>query len=125
MPIKPELRRKLYNTRAWRLQRERVLDRAGRRCECHGECGKDHAGAGGRCRERHMYNGRGDGVKKGGKVIVGPAHLNQNTGELVADEKLAAWCTGCHLRFDQEQHLASRHTNRLAELERRGQRRLL
>jgi len=125
VPIKAELRRSLYNTRAWRLQRARVFERAGGRCECRGQCGRDHEGRGGRCRERQGKPATGDGIRKGALVILTTAHVDGDSGARVSDEKLRCWCAGCHLRWDLEDHLQKRHENRMAELERRGQRRLL
>lgn len=123
MPIAAELRRKLYNTRAWADARARVLARAERRCECTGGCGKAHGGV--RCPERHLARGTGDGLTHRARVILTVAHLDHNSGELVTDDRLAALCQGCHLRYDQEQHLASRTTNQMRTAELAGQGRLL
>lgn len=123
MPIKAQLRRELYNTRAWRLQRARVMKRAGGRCECTGGCGKEHAA--GRCNERHMRAATGDGLRRGALVVLTTAHVDGDSGAKVPDDKLRCWCVGCHLRWDMEQHLQARYVNRMRKLEERGQRRLV
>lgn len=153
MPHSPEDRRNLYNTPAWREQRDRVYARAGNRCECTGQCGLDHfdewnldepelalglalrqvsRAPGARCSERRGEPGAGDGVKAGGRVALGVAHKNHDTGKRVSDEELLALCAGCHLRYDDEQHTASlaatnarRATDDMLALEAAGQRRLL
>jgi hypothetical protein len=127
VPIKPKLRRELYNTRHWRLQRARILERAGQRCECNGECGKEHDGDDddvNRCSERHLKPATGDGVRRGALVSLTTAHFNHDSGARVPDSELRAWCVGCHLRWDLEQHLQARYVNRQLALEKRGQRRL-
>jgi hypothetical protein len=154
MPINAELRRKQYNTKRWREQRARIVGRAGGRCECTGECGVDHVAEtaqlqldsatlkflalasplrveGARCTERIDAPGAGDGVKLGGRVGLGVAHVDHNSGEWVEDEKLIALCSGCHLRYDVHQHVDAFEANaparfaaELAALERAGQGRL-
>lgn len=123
MPIKAEWRRKLYNTSEWRKQRDRLMKRAANRCECTGECGKEHDD--GRCTERHMKKAKGDGVRAGVLVVLGPAHKDQRkSGEVVGDDELVLLCSGCHLRYDLDYHLQTRIANKIRALEIRGQGRL-
>lgn len=124
MPLSAELRRTLYNTPAWKAQRERVLSRAvdekGRaRCECTGECGKRHGSS--RCLERDGELACGDGLKRGARTIITCQHVDHDTGRPVPDTKLRAYCQGCALRYDEDQHQASRRRNRRGALEAAGQ----
>lgn len=148
MPIAPDQRRSLYNTKAWKAQGARIRARAGGRCECRGDCGRDHNKAppaetwelgtarwieasmdvferGPRCLERADRPGLGDGVKKGGRVGFGVAHLNHDSGAKVPDEQLIGMCSGCHLRFDVLQHIKAKFKNKMKRLEARGQERLV
>lgn len=128
MPFSAELRRAFYNTKAWKTQRARIRARAGGRCECRGDCGRDHSDGGMRtnyrCSERADEPGRGDGVVVGGRVGFGAAHLEHNSGVHVPDDKLIGMCSGCHLRFDVDEHVRAKPRNRAKKLERRGQVRL-
>jgi hypothetical protein len=108
MPIAPLLRRELYNTPAWREQRQRVLKRAGQRCECKMHCGCFHVG--GRCHSKERLQ---------------VAHVDHTSGARVDDDKLAAFCSACHLRYDEQQHIAERRRRRRRQLELLGQRSLV
>ncbi len=132
MPIKPEFRH-LYGA-AWRLTRQRILDRAHDRCE---RCGKpNHAliwtytwqtcdlVMGG---ERHYHmawcqagtlewrdqNGsrcfapRNRGNARVIRVKLTVAHQDHHPPNM-ADENLRCWCTWCHLHHDQDQHRETR-----------------
>lgn len=86
----------------WKAIRQRILARAGGRCECQGECGlhqpKPHPR---RCEERH-----GEPAKWAkGIVVLTIAHLGDPSPEQCADDNLKAMCQRCHLRYDQPQHL--------------------
>jgi hypothetical protein len=80
--------------------------RAGLRCECRGECGRDH---GGRCPAR-----KGDlSENRRGTIFLTCAHLwrsvcrcaLENEGDLCANpDHLKAMCNGCHLRYDVPLH---------------------
>lgn len=85
-------------------------DRAGWRCECHGECGHVHIG---RCpaaqRQPHPTTGS--------NVVLTVAHLD-HTPENCDPENLRAMCQRCHLAYDRDHHAATRAaTRRQAELD--------
>ena len=98
----------------WPLIRARILDRAGDRCECEGECGRVHVG---RCGRRY-----GDRLEKPGRfVVLTTAHLWRGAcsahhaagvkcGEL---EHLKAMCQACHLAYDLPHHVANAKATRL------------
>jgi hypothetical protein len=118
VPIAAELRQALYNTAPWRelsrrLRSERALDR----CECEGQCGKHHQDRpGARCPE---VDGK-PAIEQKGTVRLSACHWYQSeSGQMVAEDRLIVFCTACHLRWDQESHLAARHSNRMRLLVRR------
>lgn len=76
------------------------FDRAGGRCECTGECGAGHQG---RCEARH---GQPHPVA-GSKVVLTTAHRDHEPRNC-APENLFAACQRCHLRYDRDQHAATR-----------------
>lgn len=79
----------------WKEIRERILKRAGDRCECVGECGL-HTTTG-RCIETN--GGKAEYAK--GKIVLTIAHLDHDeTNHEVADDRLKALCQRCHLRYD-------------------------
>jgi hypothetical protein len=94
-----------------------VRERAGHRCECHGECERpdEHLEAvDGRCRNRHGQT-RWRGQRWQSPVFLSAAHLDHDP--TVRDlDRLRALCPGCHLAFDRAQHAATRHANREREL---------
>ncbi|MGW2832083.1 hypothetical protein [Streptomyces sp. NPDC001286] len=73
-----------------------VMEAAGYRCQCDGECGNQHAKAGGRCPREH------DGYtsKHGHRIrlMAAPADVLTPPVEAVAVpvEGLRAWCPECH-----------------------------
>ncbi len=70
--------------------------RAEGRCECAGECGRDH---GVRCPDRH-----GEPAADTGKtVVLTCAHLDHIPANC-DPENLRAFCAPCHLRFDAALH---------------------
>ena len=81
-------------------------DRALGRCECDGECGKNHHG---RCEAR---NGHPHPVTRS-KVILTVAHLN-HTPEDCDDANLRAMCQSCHLAYDRPHHAATAARTRAA-----------
>lgn len=81
-----------------------IRERAGQRCECVGECGLHPEQ---RCEER---NGTFAKWAKG-KIVLTVAHLN-HTPEDCRDDNLKAMCQRCHLRYDQEHHLANSRATR-------------
>ena len=99
MPIKAE-NKKLY-PKNWKRIREEVLERAGMRCECHGECGFTHISRdGARCYKVHLK--KYDAVR----CVLTIAHLNHNP-RFNLRSNLRAMCQGCHLRYDAEHHQKS------------------
>lgn len=105
MPIKPE-NAKRY-PKDWGEIATRIKDRAGWRCECHGECGRGtHVG---RCPNRHHQPAYGTGST----VILTTAHLD-HTPENCGDENLRAMCQGCHLHYDRDHHQQSTAATRRA-----------
>ncbi|MPZ61590.1 MAG: hypothetical protein GEU93_09900 [Propionibacteriales bacterium] len=68
-----------------------VLDHAGYRCQCHGECGGAHSRGNGRCpissgTRRH-------------RLVVAPANptLSATAAAHLPASELRAWCTACLL----------------------------
>lgn len=86
----------------WKERRERILKRAKNRCECLGECGNGHKG--GRCSMRHkQLVGRGFLPPK--KIVLTIGHMDHDPENWeVSDDRLRAWCQGCHLRYDLDHH---------------------
>ena len=83
MPIKPE-NKKLY-PKNWKEIRQRILERAGNRCEfCGAENGKPHP-------------------ETGSIVVLTIAHLDHDPTNN-APENLRALCQRCHLRYDAKIH---------------------
>jgi hypothetical protein len=108
MPIAAD-RRALYPD-DWEEIRDRLLERAGLRCECQGECGRGHLG---RCPEIHLQ----PSVRPEGRhrIVLSVAHLNHDETDR-RDETLRVMCQGCHLHYDVEHHRQTRlqrlHQNR-------------
>lgn len=123
MPHKPE-HAQFYRSPEWKATRARILERAGNRCECTGECGDAHnCGApNGAIIARHLappwqyhvhYCSGGcmvlpcDEFEPHGfrvvRVVLTIAHLDHDTGQ-VPDNRLKALCQRCHLRADRHQH---------------------
>jgi len=72
----------------WKEIRERILARAGNKCEW---CGAKNL-------ERHPVTGS--------RVVLTIAHLDRDKHNWnVADDRLAALCQRCHLNYDREYHL--------------------
>ncbi len=111
MPLTPE-QRAVYGP-TWREVSTFVrFERAGGRCECHGECKSPKHGAtstDARCTARH-------GVAHpvtGSTVVLTTAHLEHDPGNVDPD-KLRAFCQACHLAYDRDRHAATRAANRAA-----------
>lgn len=92
MPIKKE-NLKRY-PKDWKAIRERILERAGNRCEGSPKYPD--------CR---APNGEiiDDGMGRRRKVVLTTAHLN-HVPEDCRDENLRAWCNRCHLTYDAQHH---------------------
>lgn len=89
----------------WKQISAGVKDRAGWRCDCRGECGRpaDHLADDARCRNRHGEPAHGTGSR----VVLTTAHLD-HTPENCDPGNLRAFCQGCHLHYDRDQHAATR-----------------
>jgi len=86
------------------------FDRAGSRCECHGECG--HAHPGGRCNAPHgvlvyrpheapwQWQTEADVEAHPVRIILSTAHLDHDRRNN-ADDNLRALCQFCHLNHDR------------------------
>ena len=102
MPIRPENRNR-YGPDWPEFSRSIRFDRAGGRCECHGECGRGtHHG---RCPNEHDAPAYGTGSK----VVLTVAHLC-HTPE--CREHVKAMCQGCHLHYDRDHHRETRERTR-------------
>lgn len=92
--------------------------RAGRRCECVGECGlhTTHPGPR-RCTEM-------DGTPAAfarGIVVLTTAHLCKCDPLCADPEHVKAMCNRCHLRVDVELHVKHAAANRMRKKESAGQ----
>lgn len=99
----------------WKAITLAIRERAGDRCECEGECGRDHAG---RCRSERGY----PNPDTGSRVVITVAHLwrgpcaechavGRKCGE---PSHLKAMCQACHLAYDLPQHQANARRTRRA-----------
>lgn len=93
MPIKPE--NKARYPKNWKEIRQRILDRAGNRCEWPG-CGVPNYST-------HPVTGS--------QVVLTIAHKD-HTPENCGDDNLAAWCQLHHLAYDQEHHQQTAYVTR-------------
>lgn len=118
MPIRPSERARYPAD--WPAISLRIRERAGGRCECFGDCGRDHDEEA--CAESVPYvearceaqNGRPHPVT-GSKVVLTVAHLN-HTPEDCRDVNLLAMCQRCHLKYDAAHHAETRAARKAAEL---------
>jgi hypothetical protein len=95
----------------WPTIRVHILQRAGGRCECAGECGLHctHPGPR-RCTERD-----GEPAQWAtGTVVLTVAHLDHQP-EHCAETNLKAMCQRCHLRYDVDHHRQSAARTRRAQ----------
>lgn len=99
----------------WEALREQVLQRAGYRCECLGECGRAHDG--GRCRQLHGQRSLFSTME----IVLTAVHLC--TGETCDDqtkttrkcgklEHLKARCQACQRKLDLPIQLTNRRAIR-------------
>lgn len=116
MPIRADLLHH-YRTPAWREARDRVLARAGNRCEA---CGLLNGLRGWRDRDGRFHRAHGRNWRKrcGARrvilVQIGVAHLNHVSGD-DRDENLRALCRRCHLLYDAPHHRETRAARKDAE----------
>lgn len=111
MPIAPENRDRYPAD--WPAISAHVLEQAGLRCECEGECGRGHEQ---RCTEVHLHAA----VTFEGRVRLVAAHLDQ-TPENNDPANLRAFCQACHLAYDAPHHRQSRVEREQRALEAAGQ----
>lgn len=126
MPIR-ESQRARYPSDWKAISRRIRFERAAGKCECTGQCGDEHHGAGrcnvqhGRCVLRHLtepwrwvtsdefdqweVNGirPDEWADECVKIVLTTAHLD-HTPENCADSNLLAMCQRCHLRMDSDEH---------------------
>ncbi len=107
MPIRPENRHR-YPT-DWPTISQAVKEAANWRCECAGECGRDHHG---RCVARHGQLAPITGTR----VVLTTAHLD-HTPENCDPQNLRAMCQACHLAYDHDHHQQTRAATRAAALD--------
>jgi hypothetical protein len=126
MPIRPENRARY--PKDWKQIRERILHRAGHRCE-HESCGARHRDVGYWLGELFVPMPRAlrdAGYKAGDTVacsnapdlklimiVLTIAHLD-HTPENCADDNLRAWCQKHHLRYDAKHHTQTAYATRRA-----------
>lgn len=109
MPIPRELRHH-YRGKQWAATRERILTRAGHRCET---CGVRNYARGWRDRDGTFHYAAGPHWKKrAGRhklitVRLTVAHLNHVAGD-DRDENLRALCCRCHFLYDAHHHKQTR-----------------
>jgi hypothetical protein len=104
MPIRPENRHRYGSD--WKEFSHRIrFERAGGRCECHGECGRGtHIG---RCTNEHGKPAYGTGSM----VVLTTAHLTHEP-ECRDDDKVKAMCQACHLHYDRDHHAETAYLTR-------------
>jgi hypothetical protein len=100
MPIRPENRAR-YPKNGKTVVVPRIRERSGNRCECTGQCGRDHFDV---TNERPLdrcgaWNGMPIDDIDGPCIVLTVAHLD-HTPENCADENLLHMCQGCHNRYD-------------------------
>jgi hypothetical protein len=105
MPIKPE--NKGRYPKDWKAIRERILTRAGNRCE--------GSPAYPDCRAMNGMEIRGLDRRL---VVLTIAHLN-HVPEDCAEDNLRAWCQRCHLTYDAKHHAKTAAVTRRKRLNNR------
>ncbi len=129
MPIRPENRARY--PKDWKAIRERILERAGNRCEkCKAPNRQRIARGGGDDDGSYMLDNAEVFCAETGKrlgqvrmsdytvsrmvdIVLTIAHLD-HVPENCADENLRAWCQRCHLRYDKQHHQANAQATRRA-----------
>ena len=112
MPVKPENKHRYPKN--WKQISERILARAGHKCE---QCGvKNYA-----FRNKRTGEVSDDGTQieaweladgdKVTKIVLTIAHLD-HVPENCSDDNLRAWCQKCHLAYDHEHHQRNAHVTR-------------
>lgn len=131
MPIRKELRH-LYHGPAWRKIRDRILARAGNRCE---RCGKPNCAQlqvtrrgiwyDVRCNAWLNDKGKSSAFNWPGltklsvytiRCVLTIAHLDHNPHNN-SDENLQALCQHCHLKHDRHFHFANARRTKAARFQ--------
>jgi hypothetical protein len=73
-----------------------VMEVAGYRCQCSGECGNPHTKGGGRCQHEHDHYTSKHGHRV--RLMAAPADPLATDVEAarLSASALRAWCSGCH-----------------------------
>lgn len=134
MPIRDSEKHRYPQPAEWRAIRASIMERAGNRCECRGECGDHHgdnlcyAPHGAAVMRNKLAPARwldaetalraGIGVHERDdswgdpvRIVLTIAHLDQQP-ENCAPENLRALCQRCHLRYDHAQHVGNARKTR-------------
>lgn len=99
MPIRPS--EKARYPKNWKEISLRIRKRSHGRCECLGECGRQHTVG---IKNARCWEWNGDKAKAfKGKVVLTVAHLNHKP-EDCRNKNLKAMCQRCHLRYDSKHH---------------------
>ncbi|MEU2472056.1 hypothetical protein ABZ601_13260 [Streptomyces sp. NPDC012842] len=81
-----------------------VMDAAGGRCQCTGQCGQPHAKTDGRCpREHDAYAGKHGGPTRLMAAAADPSLTDHQAASLPA-ARLRAWCPGCFTAAQRTTH---------------------
>ena len=103
----------------WEAILTAVRERAGGRCECTGECGRDH---GGRCPQLHGQPSLASGWPMTLTTVHlwrGPCAAHDAAGVKCYElAHLFSMCIACHLAYDRPKHDARRRANRLGRISR-------
>ncbi|MGE5648276.1 MAG: HNH endonuclease [Acidobacteriota bacterium] len=118
MPIRPNERHRY--PKDWKSIRQRILERAGHRCEF---CGVENGAIGRRKRDGSFERFQGmevgaaalDGIRLT-RIVLTIAHLD-HTPENNADDNLRALCQRCHLAHDAAEHLRNARDTRHRRLD--------
>ncbi|MDO8415505.1 MAG: hypothetical protein Q7S87_04770 [Agitococcus sp.] len=131
MPIKPE--NKARYPKNWKEIRERILARAGNKCEkCNAQNRTRIARGTGRHADTYMTDDADVYCAETGEhlgvfrmddyellrmtdIVLTIAHLD-HTPENCDDENLRAWCQRCHLGYDKHHHAKNAQATRRARL---------
>jgi glyoxylase-like metal-dependent hydrolase (beta-lactamase superfamily II) len=118
MPIRPSERHRY--PKDWKSIRQRILERAGDRCEF---CGVENGAIGRRKRDGSFERFPGTGVEAAAlnairltRIVLTIAHLD-HTPENNANDNLRALCQRCHLAHDRPHHLRNARVTRLRKLD--------
>jgi 5-methylcytosine-specific restriction endonuclease McrA len=113
MPIRPSERQRY--PKDWKSIRQRILERAGHRCEF---CGVENGAIGRRKRDGSFERFQGMEVEAAAlegirltRIVLTIAHLD-HTPEHNTDDNLRALCQRCHLAHDAAEHLRNARDTR-------------